>query len=228
MFARIATAAFLLTVAHLHAGTTFYGFECITNNNAGQCANFDNQLYFGVTDMQNGTIRFEFYNSNAGSPIGSSITDIYFDDAVPRVLSNTFTILNFPGVSYDNPASPGNLPGGGDISPAFTATDNLSADSDSPVAANGINPGEKLYIVFELAMGVDYDHVITALNLGGANGLRVGIHVQSIAPLGGSDSLINFPQPFDEPPGEVPEPAAMATLGVGLLGIGIAARKRRT
>ena len=54
-----------------------YGFTNITNNNAGDLAIGEAQLFVEVTEFALGQVLFEF--SNTG-PAASSITDAYFDD----------------------------------------------------------------------------------------------------------------------------------------------------
>ena len=86
-----------------------------------------------------------------------------------------------------------------------------------------MNPGETLTITFNLVAGQDYDDVIAALALSGANpgvdvagGLRIGIHVQGYAG-DTSEAFVN----------RVPDGGTtMSLLGLGLAGIGLLANGR--
>ena len=108
-------------------------------------------------------------------------------------------------------ATPPDLPGGNALSPPFPA--DFSADSDAPVEANGVNPGETLGVRFALLPGAPFADVLDDL---GDGSLRIGIHVQAL-PSGGSESFINT--------SPVPEPGALAPVcSAGVL-LGLARRR---
>jgi hypothetical protein len=200
--------AFSLCLAAPATAVTL-GFDCITNNLAGDCAIGEAQLTVDVTDPGGGMITFTF--KNAG-PAASSITDVYWDDGV---LLGIHSITNTPGlVEFSNPASPGDLPGGNEASPPFVASAGFSADSDAPVQPLGVNPGEMLVVTFTLINGNTFADAIADLTDGS---VRVGIHVQGFAS-GGSESLVNLP---------VPEPGTFALFASGVLGIALARRLSR-
>jgi hypothetical protein len=147
----------------------------------------------------------------------SGIDGIYFDDGT---LLGIASIVNGTGVSFDDPATPASLPAQNEATPAFVTTANFSA-SNTGNAATGVNPGEQVEIIFNLQTGKNFDDVFTALLLGNTDGaneaaLRIGLHVQSIAGIGGSESFVNT---------QVPIPAAAWLLGSGLLGL-VAIRRR--
>lgn len=167
------------------AAAESYSFACISSGSTANCATGATQLRVDVLNFSANQTLFQFYNIGAGN---SSITDIYFDDGT---LLGIAQVNNSSGVSFSPPATPGNLPGGMNADPAFVTTAGFSADSNPPVSANGVNPGETLGILFNLQSGQSFSSVINALALAGApGGLRIGLHVQSFSG-GSSASFIN-------------------------------------
>jgi hypothetical protein len=188
------------------AGAMTYGFSCITDTIAADCTTGEAQLAVTVVDL--GTqVRFDFTNTG---PNSSSIADVYFDDGS---LFGIASIINGPGVSFSQDATPSNLPGANNVSPAFSTTVCFSADSDPPVQPMGVNPGESLGIVFDLIAGQTYGDVLDEFATGT---LRVGIHVQGFSSLG-SESFVNT----------IPEPGTAVLLSLGLLGLTISGRRQK-
>ena len=171
-------------------GDAIYSFAAITNNSIIDTQIGEAQLQVLVKPYGSEQVIFTFIN-NGPSP--SSITDVYFDDGgLVRIAE---IIGSGGGVEFEKYANPANLPGGKYIN--FAAKTGLSADSNSPVQPNGVNPGETLTVVADLATNVNYDSIISAIELGLANpgvdmegGLRIGIHAQGFAS-GGSESFVN-------------------------------------
>jgi hypothetical protein len=58
-------------------GSVGLGFECVTQNRAGDCAIGESQLSLSLADAGSGVVRFEV--ANAG-PERSVVSEIYFDD----------------------------------------------------------------------------------------------------------------------------------------------------
>ena len=129
LYGVLSLLAVALLVAPAQANPS-YGFTRITNN---ADANVASQLLVVVTDAGGGYVDFKFTN-NVG--IGSSITDIYFDDGSLLGISSIYD--SGGGVSFAGPASPSNLPGGSAIN-FHTSAGAFSADSDTPIEANGVN-----------------------------------------------------------------------------------------
>lgn len=161
-----------------------YSFSGITNNNPGDVLIGEAQLSMELSDPGGDQVLFTFINEG---PEASSICDIYVEDG--SYLSLASIDDSDPGVSFSEDASPGNLPGGNELDPAFDAS--ISADSDAPVQQNGVNPGESVGLYFDLLGGNTIADIITAI---GTGDLRVGIHVQGFAS-GGSESFILVPAP---------------------------------
>lgn len=153
------------------------------------------QLSVDVTSNVPGQVLFTFRNRGLKD---SSITDIYFDDGS---LFGIHAIDNSdPGVSFTQPATPPNLPGGNEISQCNpfifetteTSTEVFSADSKPPVEDNGVNPGESVGILFDLISGMTFVDVLNQLRSGIE--LRIGIHVQGFVG-GGSESFVTLSGP---------------------------------
>jgi hypothetical protein len=199
----------VLLIAPLPALADTFGFDNITNNNAGDAAIGESQLFVDVTEVSTGIVSFTFTNTG---PQASSITDVYFDDVYDNLLFFQATMDNTnPGVSFDWGASPSNLPGGNPI--GFSA--DFSADSNSPVQPNGVNPGEFLTLAYFLAGGIIFENIIDAIT---GDGLGIGIHVQGFE-TGGSESFIAGITP-------VPEPATIVLMGIGLTAVACFKRRR--
>jgi len=209
----------VLCVSGAPAGAGLFGFARITSNTSDPV---EAQLCVDVTSYGTNQVLFRFYNNPVKfsefyttSPISSSICDVYFDDGA---LLGIASIINSNGVAFSQFATPKNLCGGQNLSPPFETTSGFSADSDSPVQPNGVNPGEYVGIVFNLEPNKDFDDVISAINLGFSNpwledSLRIGIHVQAIGISGNSDSFIMTPVP--------------GAVILGMLGLSVAGWKLR-
>lgn len=197
------------------ASAVTYGFNAITANEFVDVLIGEAQLYMDVTDPGGAGVLFTFRNIG---PNDSSICDIYFYDGA--LLGATMSIINSSGVSFSENANPAALPGGNPygLPPASVV---FSADSDSAVAPNGVNPGESLGIQFALASGKSFGDVIAALNAAIANppfpagSTVVGIRVQGFED-GGSEGFVHTPLP-----------PSVLLLGSGLLGLGLLGVRRK-
>jgi hypothetical protein len=219
----------LLIFPSAEARAELFGFGAISNDSglsgqlAGQlCVDVSNPgttWTDTVTDETFNQVLFTFYNNPVGTEfftsnyVESSITDVYFDDGA--LLGIADIINGGPGVSFNDPAIPGNLPGGNSVEPPFETTAGFSADSDTPVQPMGVNPGESVGILFNLQLGKTFEDVLTAIYQGfddplAGESLRIGMHLQSIGPQDGSDSFIMTP---------VPGAAILGLIGLSIAGI---------
>lgn len=199
---------------------TTLSFYRITNNGN---TNVASQLSVEVISLADpNQVAFKFYNSAVTS---SSITDVYFDDG--SLLGIASISDSGSSVAFTAPATPGDLPGGNAI--YFETTKGFSADSDSPVLANGINAAtEWVQITFNLITGQTVSDVLAALDVSGITNptssssfdgkLRIGLHVQGIGATDGSDSYVNnsYDNSGNQGEGAVPEPASLAIWGLGM------------
>ena len=146
------------------------------------------------------TVDISFYNE---SNVDCSIARIYFDDPLSLIIEN---IINGPDVSFEMPATPGNLPSGQTLEPSFET--NFCIGAIEPPPKDGINAGEWLTVQFDVSSGVTFADVTGALNDGS---LRIGAHIIAF-PDGSSESVVNTPEP--------------ATILLLSLGAAIALRKK--
>lgn len=182
-----------------------YGFYKITNNSS---MDLSSQFSFTLTfDGTNALFRLE----NNGA-LASSIAQVYFDDR-SGLLTGIVAFDAGPGVSFEQGAKPGNLPGGNEVG-FFAVWSAGSTSKQGGVAANGINPGEWLVISLSVKPGTDLAALTAALDSGA---IRLGLHIQALSD-GESDGYVSKGR-------EVPEPGSFLLLGLGLMGAA-ALRKR--
>ena len=195
-----------------------FGFGRVTDNSI---ADVGSQLGVVVKEVGGGAT-FTFHNSVG---VKSSITDIYFDDMLPKLFKDVvYHSDSGIGVSFDSYASPGNLPGGSTI--GFSA--DYSGDSDSRsresgvvtkgTLENGVNKAnEWVSFLGCWASTPSFDRLIASL---GSGDFRVGLHIQGIGGDGKSDSYVNQLA-------AVPLPAAAWLFGSALLGFVAVSNRRR-
>lgn len=186
-----------LLISAFAANADVYSFTKITSNNV---EDLSGQLSVDVTDAGGGLVSFNFLN-NVG--IASSVTDIYFDNGSGTYIS-LLSLGTQTGVNFGLGATPSNLPGGNPVS--FTS--DFGADSNSPISPNGINSStDSLQL---LGTGT-FSYIISGLSSGD---FRIGLHVQSIGALGGSDSYVTTPSAVP-----VPTSAWLLVSGLAIFGV---------
>ena len=192
-----------------HATTVTFGF---TDNITDANPYVGNQLFVDIaTTADPAKVSFTFRNTG---PIASFIGAIYLVNS-PLLFSNSPApnIGNHTGVQFNPGASPDHLPG---PSGSGFDKDSIWFSADAHPAANGINPGESLEIVFALLGGFDFNSVIDAVL---ANTLRLGLHVQGITGKnGGSDSYVLTTTPL---------PGALPLFATGLVSFSFLRRWRK-
>ncbi len=181
------------------------GFDCITNNDAGDCSIGEAQLSVTLSSPGATQVRFDLANNGGAAAV---IAGVYFDDS--GLLASLSSIVNGSGTSFAADGSPPVLPGGNNASPAFVVDFRVNATAPPP--KKGVGPGETLGVIFDLASGMTVAQAQAAFADGS---LRVGIHVIAFA-YDGSESFVN-----------VPEPSAVVLTAMGLAALASARRRRR-
>jgi PEP-CTERM motif len=179
-----------------------YSFDCITDNQARNCAIIENQLQANIGSYGS-FVGFLFTNSG---PAASSLTDVYFDDPLGLLGSPTY-IVQSSGVKFTKSCSPATLPG----DQAYQFMTSYCAESTSPFITNRVNPGESLLSAYTLQGTTTAANVFEAI----ADGqFEIGINVLGFSG-GGSESEHLIPE--DVVSGiETPEPGSLFLLGSGL------------
>lgn len=198
-------------VLPVQAASMAYGFSSLSNKSPEYLSA---QLRMAVTEVHGGAL-FTFGNA-AG--VSSSITDIYFDDAVtPLFTSISYQSASGSGVAFDSQATPANLPGGKSI--GFLA--DYSGDANAQplgVIDGGVNSKDEWVSFLGLwANAATFDGLLTAL---ASDDFRVGLHIQAIGGQGVSGSYVNQLNP-------VPLPAAAWLFASALFGFVVVANRRK-
>ena len=218
------------------ASGAIYGFTCIPASGGGCAVNAASQLTVEVTASTIGAanaVSFVFRNTGA---IDSVITSIYWDDRTGSAnAANQY--LNFgtnavgggasQGVSYiGSLQSPGNLPRGSTISPAFVEDAEAAPNSKGGTANNGVQEGitagaDALEVRIALLNTRTFSDVLAGIENGT---LRIGFHLQGLNCTGftacqASDPYVNGTSP-------VPEPGSYVVLSLGLVTVAWSQRRR--
>ncbi len=209
------------------AATVDVNFFNITNNGNQGIAP---QLKLAVSDVAGDPTSVDFVFRNLVG-IASSIKEVYFDAGAAGSIFTSGLIQAQSGASFQwGSASPQELPGANNISPAFQTTLSLLTDSGNGGPSTGLDVAtDSLTVRLSLASGKSYADIVAGLltiPAGQAGSVRVGMHITSIGTVGGSDSYVSGGGGNAE---SVPlPPAAWAGLSslAGLFGASVIRRRR--
>lgn len=202
-----ALAALLASPAHAQT----YGFDCVSDNNAQNCAIGEEQ--FTLT-LSQGAGYVDLTLRNLG-PLSTALTAVYFDWAGTSdwwTQISGASLSSTPGVSFSWFGSPSDLPAGNNATPDFVS--DLNAVANVPRPQWGVNANE--YLPFRL-----FTNATNYASMLDSGAFRVGVHVQSF-PNGGSESFVSRTMA-----GAVPEPETYAMMLAGLALVGAAARRKQ-
>lgn len=192
-------------------------FSCLRNDgfSESECLIGEAQFSASLSDLGGGQALLTFANSG---PTKSIIGDVYIDDDAGAI-SGIAGIQNGAGTNFSVGATPPNLPGGNELSPAFSAS--FSADANPPTGTNknGVDPNEAVGLVLNLGNGVTFAALEGAIETGS---VRLGIHGQGLGSTGGSESFVNG----GGGDGAVPEPTAALLFGFGAVTVALRNRRR--
>lgn len=178
-------AAMLLAAAT--AGAERYGFNPIHYVNNEFAQSVGGQLSMDVAAPEPGSVSLTFMNTGS---VGSEIREIYFytsNDLDPSANITLGSIINGPGVNFDdggrNGVNPGNLPAGSTLLPDYS----LATAVDSK---KGIDPGEYLTLTLDYA-----DPPYSLIDMLHSGQLLVGIHAAKIQGVSSVSYLNVIPEP---------------------------------
>ena len=204
-------------------------FVCL-NDPSAACAALGSQMKILATDeAPAGQLDVRIMNLGLTDSI---IGEVFFDNGSTAFLESIASLaqIGAGNVKFVDAGAGSTLPGGNG-NPYKFSSDLGAARVSKGGIDNGINVGEELQIVFNLAPGKTLADLATVT--GGPldlTKLRVGIHVQAIAGLEGSDSrgmITGGPIGTPRDVGEVPEPSTYMLGGAALAAMGLMRRFKR-
>lgn len=205
--------------------------EGITNNHATSTQIGENQFTVEVHEESQAAVKFLVRNAG---PIASSITGIYFDDALSLLNFSTYLIDSPNGVSFAPNGAPPVLPGGNGNPHNFNVDFRINAKSPPP--KNGVNINEWVSLTVNYKAGEDYQALLAAIY---TKDFRIGMHAQAIEIAKKKDKSESFllnpgdPPPVNpptdpptDPPPAVPEPGSLLLMAIGAMGVGGYVRRK--
>lgn len=197
MFSAIAIIAALAIGQSAQAQSTMFSFGNISYNspqNAGTADQFSLEVTTtSLVDGDLGPSQVAFIFRNDG-PADSAITRIYFEE---NDLLGDAEVNNLNGWSnFGQGGAPLNPPGGNGLETPFATSVNFTSSGNPQ---NGVNPGEAVEIVFDLAPGMTYIDLIAAIEQGmtdpDSSSLRIAMHVQAFDNGGSESFIVTVPLP---------------------------------
>jgi hypothetical protein len=144
-------------------------FSCVNLGDQSRCKAGGAGLAVEILDSGDGKAAFVLVNN---SSVGLAVDRVYVEDRGGTLVGPPQILNNEPEVSFEWTGKQKQFAGAAGVRPVFRVDPNLSVVAQQPGARLGINAGESLGLVYDIAIGRTLADVIHDLNSGK---LRFGV-----------------------------------------------------